>query len=60
MLKYQIPPNNYPLWYGCVSGNLSELNSAIDLTVKQQGSCSLTTCESLYHHNTSRAWMSSR
>ncbi|MBV7437398.1 GGDEF domain-containing protein [Aeromonas encheleia] len=53
MIKYQIPttPNNYHLWYNYVSGDMPELNSAIDQAVKLQGTCSLTTCERLYHQH---------
>ena len=53
MIKYQIPttPNNYHLWYNYVSGNMPELNNAIDQVVKLQGTCSLTTCERLYHQH---------
>lgn len=53
MIKYQIPttPNNYNLWYNYVSGDMPELNSAIDQAVKLQGTCSLTTCERLYHQH---------
>ncbi|XQW87154.1 GGDEF domain-containing protein [Aeromonas veronii] len=51
MIKYQIPttPDNYHLWYNYVSANMPELNQAIDQAVKMQGTCSLTTCERLYH-----------
>ncbi|MGL4716171.1 MAG: GGDEF domain-containing protein [Aeromonas sp.] len=53
MIKYQIPvtPNNYHLWYNYVSVRMPELNQAIDLAVKQQGTCSLATCERLYHQH---------
>jgi diguanylate cyclase len=53
MIKYQIPttPNNYHLWYNYVSGDMPELNSAIDQAVKLQGTCSLPTCERLYHQH---------
>ncbi len=51
MIKYQIPttPDNYHLWYNYVSASMPELNQAIDQAVKMQGTCSLTTCERLYH-----------
>ncbi|HHQ4892371.1 TPA: GGDEF domain-containing protein [Aeromonas veronii] len=51
MIKYQIPttPDNYHLWYNYVSASMPELNQAIDQAVKLQGTCSLTTCERLYH-----------
>ncbi|MFQ1749923.1 GGDEF domain-containing protein [Aeromonas veronii] len=51
MIKYQIPttPDNYNLWYNYVSASMPELNQAIDQAVKMQGTCSLTTCERLYH-----------
>lgn len=51
MIKYQIPttPDNYHLWYSYVSASMPELNQAIDQAVKLQGTCSLTTCERLYH-----------
>ena len=50
-IKYQIPttPDNYHLWYNYVSASMPELNQAIDQAVKMQGTCSLTTCERLYH-----------
>ncbi|MGL5814377.1 MAG: GGDEF domain-containing protein [Aeromonas sp.] len=53
MIKYQIPttPNNYHLWYNYVSGDMPELNSAVDQAIKQQGTFSLTTCERLYHQH---------
>jgi len=51
MIKYQIPttPDNYHLWYNYVAASMPELNQAIDQAVKLQGTCSLTTCERLYH-----------
>ncbi|MGY3882367.1 GGDEF domain-containing protein [Aeromonas veronii] len=51
MIKYQIPttPDNYHLWYNYVAASMPELNQAIDQAVKMQGTCSLTTCERLYH-----------
>ncbi|WP_042013582.1 GGDEF domain-containing protein [Aeromonas fluvialis] len=51
MIKYQIPttPDNYHLWYNYVSASMPELNQAIEQAIKQQGTCSLTTCERLYH-----------
>lgn len=51
MIKYQIPttPDNYHLWYSYVAASMPELNQAIDQAVKLQGTCSLTTCERLYH-----------
>jgi len=51
MIKYQIPttPDNYHLWYNYVSASMPELNQAIDQAVKMQGTCSLSTCERLYH-----------
>jgi len=51
MIKYQIPttPDNYHLWYNYVSASMPELNQAIEQTIKQQGTCSLITCERLYH-----------
>ena len=53
MIKYQIPttPNNYHLWYSYVSGDMPELNHAVDQAIKQQGTFSLTTCERLYHQH---------
>ncbi|PJC91472.1 GGDEF domain-containing protein [Aeromonas lusitana] len=53
MIKYQIPttPINYHLWYNYVSGEMPELNSAVDQAIKLQGTCSLTTCERLYHQH---------
>lgn len=51
MIKYQIPttPDNYHLWYNYVSASMPELNQAIEHAIKQQGTCSLITCERLYH-----------
>ncbi len=51
MIKYQIPttPANYTLWYSYVSASMPELNQAIDQAIKLQGTCSLTTCERLFH-----------
>ncbi|PJG58237.1 GGDEF domain-containing protein [Aeromonas cavernicola] len=50
MIKYQIPttPDNYHFWYSYVSASMPELNEAIDQAIKQQGTCSLVTCERLY------------
>lgn len=53
MIKYQIPttPHNYHLWYNYVSGDMPELNQAIDQAIKLQGTFSLSTCERLYHQH---------
>ncbi|HDX8453804.1 GGDEF domain-containing protein [Aeromonas hydrophila] len=53
MIKYQIPttPDNYTLWYNYVAASMPELNQAIDQAIKLQGTCSLTTCERLYHQH---------
>jgi diguanylate cyclase len=53
MIKYQIPttPANYTLWYSYVSASMPELNHAIDQAIKLQGTCSLTTCERLFHQH---------
>ena len=46
MIKYQIPttPNNYHLWYSYVSGDMPELNHAVDQAIKQQGTFALIQC----------------